>query len=232
MLDAVVAWRTTTAPTADPELDPPLPVARPVPNRRHPVSTWTFTSESVTEGHPDKMADQISDAILDAMLEQDPMSRVACETFVTTGLAIVGGEITTKGYVDIPKLVREHHQRHRLQPRVLRLRRPHLRRAGVARRAVARHRPGRRRLRGGALRHLGRGHAQRAGRRRPGDDVRLRLRRDRRPDAAADPPGPPAGPAPGRGAQGRHAALPAPRRQDPGHLRLRRRQARRGCAPC
>jgi S-adenosylmethionine synthetase len=70
------------------------------------VSSWTFTSESVTEGHPDKMADQISDAILDAMLEQDPMSRVACETFVTTGLAIVGGEITTSGYVDIPKLVR------------------------------------------------------------------------------------------------------------------------------
>ena len=70
------------------------------------MSTWTFTSESVTEGHPDKMADQISDAILDAMLEQDPMSRVACETFVTTGLAIVGGEITTNGYVDIPKVVR------------------------------------------------------------------------------------------------------------------------------
>jgi S-adenosylmethionine synthetase len=70
------------------------------------VTSWTFTSESVTEGHPDKMADQISDAILDAMLEQDPMSRVACETFVTTGLAIVGGEITTQGYVDIPKVVR------------------------------------------------------------------------------------------------------------------------------
>ena len=70
------------------------------------MSSWTFTSESVTEGHPDKMADQISDAILDAMLEQDPMSRVACETFVTTGLAIVGGEITTNGYVDIPKVVR------------------------------------------------------------------------------------------------------------------------------
>jgi S-adenosylmethionine synthetase len=71
------------------------------------VTSWTFTSESVTEGHPDKMADQISDAILDAMLEQDPMSRVACETFVTTGLAIVGGEITTSGYVEIPKIVRE-----------------------------------------------------------------------------------------------------------------------------
>jgi S-adenosylmethionine synthetase len=70
------------------------------------VSSWTFTSESVTEGHPDKMADQISDSILDAMLAQDSASRVACETFVTTGLAIVGGEITTAGYVDIPKIVR------------------------------------------------------------------------------------------------------------------------------
>ncbi len=70
------------------------------------MSSWTFTWESVTEGHPDKMADQISDSILDAMLEQDPDSRVACETFVTTGLAIVGGEITTSGYVDIPKVVR------------------------------------------------------------------------------------------------------------------------------
>jgi len=70
------------------------------------VTSWTFTSESVTEGHPDKMADQISDSILDAMLSQDESSRVACETFVTTGLAIVGGEITTKGYVDIPKIVR------------------------------------------------------------------------------------------------------------------------------
>jgi S-adenosylmethionine synthetase len=71
------------------------------------VSSWTFTSESVTEGHPDKVADQISDAILDAMLAQDPMSRVACETLVTTGLAVVAGEITTTGWVDIPGIVRE-----------------------------------------------------------------------------------------------------------------------------
>jgi S-adenosylmethionine synthetase len=71
------------------------------------VSSWTFTSESVTEGHPDKMADQISDAILDAMLEQDPESRVACETLVTTGLAIVAGEVTTSGWVDIPTIVRD-----------------------------------------------------------------------------------------------------------------------------
>ncbi len=66
-----------------------------------------FTSESVTEGHPDKLADQISDAVLDAMLAEDPMSRVACETAVTTGLALVMGEITTKGYVDIPGIVRK-----------------------------------------------------------------------------------------------------------------------------
>ena len=71
------------------------------------MTNWTFTSESVTEGHPDKMADQISDAILDAILEQDPNSRVACETMVTTGLCVVAGEITTSAYVDIPKLARE-----------------------------------------------------------------------------------------------------------------------------
>ena len=70
------------------------------------MTRWSFTSESVTEGHPDKMADQISDSILDAMLAQDPYSRVACETMVTTGLAIVAGEITTKAYVDIPSTVR------------------------------------------------------------------------------------------------------------------------------
>jgi S-adenosylmethionine synthetase len=71
------------------------------------VSRWTFTSESVTEGHPDKMADQISDSILDAILAQDPLARVACETMVTTGLAIVAGEITTDAYVEIPSIVRD-----------------------------------------------------------------------------------------------------------------------------
>ena len=72
------------------------------------TSSFTFTSESVTEGHPDKMADQISDSILDALLASDPKSRVACETLVTTGIAIVTGEITTEeAYVDIPKIVRE-----------------------------------------------------------------------------------------------------------------------------
>lgn len=68
---------------------------------------YFFTSESVTEGHPDKVADQISDAVLDALLEQDPYARVACETLVTTGLAFVAGEITTSGYAHIPDIVRE-----------------------------------------------------------------------------------------------------------------------------
>ena len=70
-------------------------------------SNYLFTSESVTEGHPDKLADQISDSILDAILSDDPYGRVACETLVTTGLAFVAGEITTETYVDIPKIVRQ-----------------------------------------------------------------------------------------------------------------------------
>ena len=70
------------------------------------MAKFLFTSESVTEGHPDKICDQISDSILDALLAQDPMSRVACETCTTTGLVMVMGEITTKAYVDIPKIVR------------------------------------------------------------------------------------------------------------------------------
>jgi S-adenosylmethionine synthetase len=71
------------------------------------VSRWTFTSESVTEGHPDKMSDQVSDAVLDAILTEDPHGRVACETMLTTGLCVVAGEITTEAYVDIPKIARE-----------------------------------------------------------------------------------------------------------------------------
>ena len=66
-----------------------------------------FSSESVTEGHPDKIADQISDAILDAALTDDPYSRVACETLTTTGLVLVSGEISTQTYIDIPRVVRE-----------------------------------------------------------------------------------------------------------------------------
>jgi len=70
-------------------------------------NSFLFTSESVTEGHPDKIADQISDHILDKMMEQDPKSRVACETLVTTGMAIIAGEITTNAYVDMPEVVRQ-----------------------------------------------------------------------------------------------------------------------------
>ncbi len=139
------------------------------------MSKFTFTSESVTEGHPDKMADQISDSILDAMLAEDPASRVACETLVTTGIAIVAGEITTNAYVDIPGTVRQT-----------------INDIGYDRESFGydgntcgvmvcideqsrRHRPGRGRQRRGPLRYLRRGLAQQAGRRRPGDDVRLRL---------------------------------------------------------
>lgn len=71
------------------------------------MRSYLFSSESVTEGHPDKIADRISDAVLDSMIAQDPKSRVACETLVTTGLALVAGEITTKAIVDIPSLVRQ-----------------------------------------------------------------------------------------------------------------------------
>ena len=77
--------------------------------KQHPkknMSEMLFTSESVTEGHPDKMSDQISDAILDALIEQDPFSRVACETLVTTGMVIVAGEVTSKAVIDMQKIVR------------------------------------------------------------------------------------------------------------------------------
>ena len=193
--------------------------------RRMTMSRWTFTSESVTEGHPDKMADQVSDAVLDAILTEDPNGRVACETLLTTGLCVVAGEITTKAYVDIPKLARETINGDRLRQRALRLRRQH---CGVIV-SIDEQSPdiaqGCRRseeMRGG---HGRRGPAQRPGRRRPGDDVRLRLRRDARPDAAADLDRPPPGRAAGRRPQVRPGAVPASRRQDPGHLRVRGRQA-------
>ena len=98
-----------------------------------------FTSESVTEGHPDKVADQISDAILDAMLEQDPMSRVACETMVSTGMCVVSGEITTKADVDIPAIVRKTICDIGYIGGGFRLRREHLRRDDRHRRTIARY---------------------------------------------------------------------------------------------
>src|SRR5438045_9079886 len=69
--------------------------------------TFLFTSESVSEGHPDKIADQVSDAVLDALLEKDPLARVACETFVKTGMVLVGGEVTTSAWVDVENIARE-----------------------------------------------------------------------------------------------------------------------------
>ena len=71
------------------------------------MSQYLFTSESVSEGHPDKIADQISDAVLDEIIKQDPKARVACETYVKTGMVLVGGEITTSAWVDIENLARE-----------------------------------------------------------------------------------------------------------------------------
>src|SRR4030088_3792796 len=77
----------------------------------HADNEFLFTSESVTEGHPDKIADQISDGVLDAVLSDDPYGRVACETLVNTGLIVVSGEISTDTYVDIPEIARDTEQR-------------------------------------------------------------------------------------------------------------------------
>ena len=82
-----------------------------------------FTSESVTEGHPDKVCDQISDAVLDEVLRQDPNGRVACETLVATGLVVLAGEITTTGYVNFSEVARAGDSRHRLQRPRARIRR-------------------------------------------------------------------------------------------------------------
>src|SRR5205823_6675363 len=84
-----------------------LTIARSSPVSQFRRSTHLFTSESVTMGHPDKVADQISDAILDAILAQDPKSRVACETLVTTGQVVLAGEVTTEAYVDAAQIARD-----------------------------------------------------------------------------------------------------------------------------
>ena len=129
-----------------------------------------FTSESVTEGHPDKVADQISDAVLDYALSQDPMSRVACETMVTTGVAVVAGEITTKTHIDYQKIVRSTVESIGYTDASLWVRFQDVRRNGNRRYPVSRHRNGR-------------GYRWR---RRPGLDVRLCHQRISRTDAPAD----------------------------------------------
>ena len=115
------------------------------PSMNSTPNEFLFTSESVTEGHPDKIADQISDGVLDAVMRDDPMGRVACETLVNTGLVVVSGEITTTTYVDIQEVAREHDRADRLHGRRVRLRLQDVRGDQRDRQAVARHRAGRRR---------------------------------------------------------------------------------------
>ena len=159
-----------------------------------------FTSESVTEGHPDKICDQISDGVLDAIMGEDPDGRVACETLVNTGLVVVSGEITTECYVDIPKIARETiRQIGYDDPRygfdheacavltAIDEQSPDIAQ-GVDQARAARGRIHRR--------------ARRGRRRRPGNDVRLREPRDQGADADADPGRPSARPPARGGAQG------------------------------
>ena len=183
------------------------------------MSEYLFTSETVTEGHPDKLCDQVSDAVLDAVLKEDPYGRVACETLAKTGFVMVAGEITTSAMLDFPKIVREVVKDIGYNDTDVGF---DYKTCGVmvgGRAAVARHRAGRGRQ--------GRLHQGRPGRRRPGHDVRLRLRRDDGADAAADHARAPAGQAAGGRAQEGPGRLPAPRRQDPGHGALRRRTTSR-----
>ena len=180
---------------------------------------FLFTSESVSEGHPDKVADRLSDTVLDAYLAADPYSRVACETLVTTNRVVFAGETrgpasVTPGPAD-PSCPHGD-PRHRLRPGRVQLGQGGDRLPPAC--AVIRHRPGR-----------GRRRQQGRGRRRPGHDVRLCLPRDRRADAGADPlcPRHPA-PHPRAAARPRQVGRgPAARRQEPGHAALHRRQAGR-----
>ena len=110
-----------------------------------PTRQYLFTSESVTEGHPDKIADQISDGVLDAVLAQDPHGRVACETLVNTGLVVVSGEISTTATFDVQDIARETIRQHRLHRCLAGLQRRLLRGPQRRGQAVRRHRPGRRR---------------------------------------------------------------------------------------
>ena len=183
---------------------------------------YLFTSESVSEGHPDKVADQISDAILDAILAQDPRARVAAETLCNTGLVVLAGEITTHANVDYIQVARDTIKRIGYDNTDYGIDYKGCAVHGLLRQAVAGHRPGRRRRRRPR---------PRPGRRRPGPDVRLRLRRNRRADAGRDPLRAPPGRAPVAAAQGRPPAVAAPGRQVAGHAALRRTAARSRSTP-
>ena len=182
------------------------------------MSEFLFTSESVSEGHPDKVADQISDAVLDAILEQDPTGRVAAETLVSTGLVVMTGEITTKANVDYAPGRARDGSRHRLQRSGIALRRRRLRGHGLLWPPVAGHRA----RRGPRIRRL-----PEPGRRRPGPDVRLRVRRDAVADAVPDLLRASARATAKRSSPRRPPAVPASGRQVAGHRALRQRQARR-----
>jgi hypothetical protein len=177
---------------------------------RHPMSrTYLFTSESVSEGHPDKIADQISDAVLDAIIAEDPKARVACETLIKTGVVVLAGEITTAAWVDFDQIVRDtvvgigyDNSDVGFDGATLR---------GIVS-AIGKQSPD-------IAQGVDRKRPGGAGRRRPGPDVRLRLQRNRRADARPHHLRPPAGAAAGRNAQERRAAVAAPRRQEPNHLR-------------
>ena len=177
---------------------------------------YLFTSESVSMGHPDKMADQISDGILDAIFAQDPYARVACETLLTTGLVVPGRRDHDHGAGRLPERRPPGRRGDRLHLQRHGLRRHDLRGDGRPGQAVARHRPGGRRGR-----RQGQGHGA-------GDQGLMfgyACERDPRADAAADRPVAPDHQPDHRAAPGRHDQVAPARRQEPGDRRVRGRQA-------
>ncbi len=172
-----------------------------------------FTSESVSEGHPDKMADQISDAVLDYLLKRDKDARVAVETLVKTGMAIVAGEVTTSAHMDLEETIRQTILDIGYDSSDVGFDGASCAVINAIGKQSPRHRHGR-----------GREQGPRAGRRRPGPDVRLCHQRNRCADARADLLLPSPGRAPGAAAQERHAAVAASRRQEPGDPALRKWQ--------
>ena len=180
---------------------------------------YLFTSESVSMGHPDKLADQISDGVLDALLAQDPMSRVACETMVTTGVAIVAGEITTKAVIDYPTVVRQVIREVGYTDDEVGINADTCAVMVSHRQAEPRHRPGRERRRRERQGHW---------RWRPGPDVRLCLQRHARADAAADRAVAPHSESADRSPTEGRGEVAASGQQEPGDDRVRRATARSG----